>query len=187
MTPFWSPILANEISSAPPLRRCNGSAPAPTLAPSPVVAVPSATPRDPADGLRQQERSRRQPRQQEDPACSHDSKRIPPAAKGSFLLSSARRRPMTFTQVSPATHDACLRWKLPPSPSCCPPRRWRLKFAHSESEVWHLFNYFLLIFIRAVEHLFAPNNNNDRFLALKEHVMGMNFWHWLVVSWIGFI
>ena len=122
-------------------------------------------------------RSRRQPRQQEDPACSHDSKRIPPAAKGSFPLSSARRRPVTFTQVSPATHDARLRWKLPPSPSCCPPRRWRLKFAHSESEVLHLFNYFLLIFIRAVEHLFAPNNNNDRFLALKEHVMGMNFWH----------
>ena len=80
---------------SPPLRRCKGSAPAPALPPSPVVAVPSATPRDPADGLRQQERSRRQPRV-------------------ASPLSSARRRPVTFTQVSPATHDARLRWKAPP-------------------------------------------------------------------------
>ncbi|CBI18013.3 unnamed protein product, partial [Vitis vinifera] len=92
------------------LQRCAATrdpAPAPALPHSPVVDVPSATPRDPADDLRQQE--------------------IPPAAKGSFppLL-----RPPTTCDIHTGLagdprHPPALE-SSPPLPASSPPRRWRL-------------------------------------------------------------
>ena len=82
------------------LRHCNLQAPAPTLPHSPVVDVPSATPRDPADGLQQQRHSHRSRRRPTTPREILDT-------KGSFPpLLPPSMHPCRNTKRDPsAAHD----------------------------------------------------------------------------------